>query len=74
MAENTHKTFTMDVNPKGPNDLEQIIEVQKRKIEFLQDVCRRAGREIKLLKQLRKEEIEMPDEDLDYWEELRGKL
>ena len=64
----------IDVNPKGPNDLEQIIEVQKRKIEFLQDVCRRAGREIKLLKQLRKEEIEMPDEDLDYWEELRGKL
>ena len=64
----------VDVNPKGPNDLEQIIEVQKRKIEFLQDVCRRAGREIKLLKQLRKEEIEMPDEDLDYWEELRGKL
>tara|TARA_Y100000114_G_C11757854_1_gene327893 strand:- start:961 stop:1173 length:213 start_codon:yes stop_codon:yes gene_type:complete len=64
----------MDVNPKGPNDLEQIIEVQKRKIEFLQGVCRRAGREIKLLKQLRKEEVEMPDEDLDYWEELRGKL
>jgi len=64
----------VDVNPKGPNDLEQIIEVQKRKIEFLQGVCRRAGREIKLLKQLRKEEVEMPDEDLDYWEELRGKL
>ena len=34
---------------KGPNDLERIIEEQKGKIEFLQNVCRKAGAEIKEL-------------------------
>ena len=34
---------------KGPNDLERIIEEKDAKIKFLQNVCRKAGAEIKEL-------------------------
>ena len=31
---------------KGPNDLEEIIDKQKKQIEFLQGQCRKAGKAI----------------------------
>ena len=37
-------------NPKGSHDLEQRIENLTKQKEFLQSVCRKAGTEIKELK------------------------
>ncbi len=34
------------VNKRGPNDLEETIEQQKKQIEFLQGKCRQAGKAI----------------------------
>ena len=34
------------INKRGPNDLEETIEQQKKQIEFLQGKCRQAGKAI----------------------------
>ena len=68
-----NKGFVM-ADDRGPLDLTNQVDVEKRKVKFLQGVCRIAGGEIKILKSKLKEETGVSEEDLDYSLKLRGKL
>ena len=41
-----HEKDMERINKRGPNDLEETIEQQKKQIEFLQGKCRQAGKAI----------------------------
>jgi len=65
------------VNKRGPNDLEETIEQQKKQIEFLQGKCRQAGKAILDLelqkKNLNKEIDRLSEENSNFETMLRSR-
>ncbi len=59
---------------KGPNDFEEIIDKQKKQIEFLQGQCRKAGRAILVLeaeKTADKKAIDLLQEEYDNYKLMK---